>query len=83
MHIGKNIAGKYCSMMNEFVEHPMKNMRKRNKYIDAAKALACIFVVLIHCMFPGKIGLVFRALARFAVPLFFAVSGYFLGGDRR
>lgn len=51
--------------------------RRRNPYLDVMKAIACIFVVLIHCMFPGKTGLFFRAVARFAVPLFFAVSGYF------
>lgn len=51
---------------------------RRNQYMDAMKAIACVFVVLIHCMFPGKIGLCFRAVARFAVPLFFMVSGYFL-----
>lgn len=58
----------------------MKNkgdIRQRNKWLDMLKAVACIMVVLIHCIFPGWLGIMFRALARFAVPLFFMVSGYF------
>ncbi len=34
-------------------------------------------VVLIHCKFPGNIGLSLQAVARFAVPFFFMVSGYY------
>lgn len=51
---------------------------KRNQYLDATRAVASIFVVLIHCVFPGEVGIAFKALARFAVPLFFMISGYFL-----
>lgn len=45
------------------------------------KGLAAIFVVLIHCKFPGTVGDIFEALARFAVPLFFMVSGFFSYND--
>lgn len=49
----------------------------RNKVLDAAKAIAAYSVVLLHVPFPGKTGEVVNALARFAVPFFFMVSGYF------
>jgi len=50
----------------------------RNSTIDIFKALACIGVVWIHIQFPGSVGSAVRALGRFGVPLFFAVSGYYL-----
>lgn len=40
--------------------------------------MACLSVVLIHCMLPTGLGVIACALARFAVPLFFMVSGYYL-----
>ena len=46
--------------------------------LNCAKGIACIFVILIHCTFPGIVGEMLRAIARFAVPLFFTVTGYFL-----
>ncbi|MEE1002419.1 MAG: acyltransferase [Acutalibacteraceae bacterium] len=49
----------------------------RNIRLDAYKGLACIFVVFIHCCFPGVFGTVIKGIARFAVPLFFLISGYF------
>ena len=55
----------------------MEKVKLRNQWLDVLKAFACIMVVLIHCMFPGNVGIVCRALARVAVPLFFMVSGYF------
>lgn len=44
--------------------------------LNCAKGIACIFVILIHCTFPGIVGEMLRAIARFAVPLFFTVTGY-------
>ena len=41
------------------------------------EGIACMMVVLIHCRFPGRAGDFAAAYARFAVPLFFAVSGWF------
>lgn len=38
-------------------------------------------MVLIHCMLPTGLGVIACALARFAVPLFFMVSGYYLRRD--
>lgn len=49
----------------------------RNQSIECARLLASIFVIFIHCPFPGKTGQVMDQLARFAVPMFFALSGYF------
>lgn len=40
----------------------------RSIKLDAYKGLACIFVVFIHCMFPGTVGTVVKGIARFAVP---------------
>ena len=44
---------------------------------DFFKALASIGVVLIHCHFPGPVGGIFRTCAKFSVPYFFMISGYF------
>ncbi|SDB17013.1 acyltransferase [Butyrivibrio sp. INlla16] len=52
-----------------------------NYTFDNIKAAACIFVILIHCKFPGVAGDLFEALARFGVPMFFAISGYYLLKD--
>ncbi len=46
--------------------------------LDEIKAIACIFVILIHCKFPGITGDLCEALARFAVPFFFVISGKYL-----
>lgn len=52
-------------------------MRIRNKGFDLLKGFACICVILIHCPFPGKFGVLLRTISKFAVPFFFAISGYF------
>lgn len=49
----------------------------RNRVLDAAKAVAAYFVVLLHIRFPGRTGEIVNVLARFAVPFFFLISGYF------
>lgn len=46
--------------------------------IDVLKGLGCIAVVLIHYNFPGWTGRIVWASCRFAVPLFFCISGFFL-----
>ncbi len=50
----------------------------RSVVLDKIKALACIFIILIHCKFPGLLGDICEALARFGVPMFFVISGKFL-----
>lgn len=53
-------------------------MSKQYNYcLDFVKGLACIFVVFMHCEFPGLLGTGIQAISRFCVPLFFMVSGYF------
>ena len=49
----------------------------RNDCLDFLKGLACIFVVFMHCEFPGLLGVIVQCVSRFSVPLFFMVSGYF------
>ncbi len=59
----------------------MRNMnakQNQNDFLYAVKAAACFFVVLIHARFPGRAGDTAAALARFGVPMFFAISGLFL-----
>lgn len=52
--------------------------------MECAKLIASFFVVVIHVPFPGTFGNVVSCLSRFAVPLFFAISGYFsYGADCR
>ena len=48
-----------------------------NYCLDFITGLACIFVVLMHCEFPGVTGVAVQAISRFCVPFFFMVSGYF------
>lgn len=50
---------------------------KRNRSIDAVRAIACIFVLFVHCPLPGQTGVYVSSLARFAVPFFLMVSGYY------
>lgn len=50
--------------------------------IDLLKGMGCIAVVLIHVRFPRPLNEPLRAACRFAVPLFFAVSGFFFARRR-
>lgn len=49
-----------------------------NEYLYAWEGIACIAVMMIHCLLPGDLGPLMQAAARFGVPLFFAVSGKYL-----
>ena len=51
--------------------------RNRNDTLDIIKLFASYMVVFIHVAFYGGVGYVLDALARFAVPLFFLVSGFY------
>lgn len=51
--------------------------KQYNFCIDFLKGIACIFVVFMHCEFPGRLGVAVQAVSRFSVPFFFMVSGYF------
>ena len=50
---------------------------KQYNLIDAMRLIAAFFVVTIHVPFPGDFGNIVIVVARFAVPFFFAVSGFF------
>lgn len=53
-------------------------MRKqRNDTLSVLKLFAAYMVVFIHVPFYGRIGVAVDALARFAVPFFFLVSGFY------
>lgn len=54
-----------------------ENRGFRNYSLDALKLVASFFVVFIHVSFGGAFGEVIKALAGFAVPIFFLTSGYF------
>ncbi len=56
------------------------NNRNRNEAVNRLKAACVIAVFLIHCRFPGTIGLTVRGLASFSIPAFFMISGYYSHG---
>lgn len=49
----------------------------KNHMMYSLKGISALAVVLIHITFPGEVGIIIKALARIAVPIFFMVSGYF------
>ena len=51
--------------------------KQYNSCLDFIKGIACIFVVFLHCEFPGATGIVVQAISRYCVPFFFMVSGYY------
>ena len=55
----------------------MQPRKQYNYCLDWIKGIACIFVVFMHCEFPGSLGTAVQAISRFCVPFFFMVSGYF------
>lgn len=58
--------------------------RVRNQSMECFKIVASILVVFLHVPFPGKLGSFIMSVAgNFAVPVFFAITGYFnYGADR-
>ena len=50
---------------------------QKNNTLELLKLFASYMVVFIHISFYGNAGVAVDALARFAVPFFFLVSGYF------
>ena len=49
----------------------------RNQSMEVCKLIASVFVILIHVPLPGKMGSLMACVGRFAVPVFFAISGFF------
>lgn len=60
-------------MTNEINSKPCK----RYELLDIIKLFAAYMVVFIHISFQGTLGKYVLCLARFAVPFFFIISGYF------
>ena len=54
--------------MTESNQNVNKSHKQYNYCLDFIKGLACIFVVFMHCEFPGKAGTVVQAISRFCVP---------------
>ncbi|MDO4490599.1 MAG: acyltransferase [Lachnospiraceae bacterium] len=54
------------------------NKNTENHFLYYLKGLGCISVTFAHCPFPGLVGILVNGYARFAVPMFFMVSGYYL-----
>lgn len=52
-------------------------IKEYNYNLDFIKGVACIFVVFLHCEFPGILGIAVQAISRWCVPFFFMVSGYY------
>lgn len=52
-------------------------MNHQNRLLDIFKLIAAIFVCFIHYGFQGKFGIIVNSIARFSVPLFFIVSGWY------
>ena len=50
---------------------------QKNYTLELLKLFASYMVVFIHIMFYGEMGIIMDTLARFAVPLFFLISGYY------
>lgn len=55
----------------------MESKLQRNQTLEVCRIMAAVFVVFLHVPFPGVFGKTVNCLARFAVPLFFAISGWF------
>ena len=53
---------------------------KRYNSLDYVKGICCIAVIFIHYNFKGDLGLAVKAMSRFAVPIFFFISGFFFVG---
>ena len=56
--------------------------KQYNYCLDFIKGIACICVVLMHCEFPGTLGMLIQTMSRFCVPFFFMVSGYYWYRER-
>lgn len=50
---------------------------QKNSTLELLKLFASYMVVFIHVSFYGNVGIAVNALARFAVPFFFLVSGFY------
>ena len=77
LRTGKRLRS--CSMESQCTVEAMDGCHSKNRWnsIDFLNGLACIAVVFIHVKFPTPFDKPVTAFSRFAVPFFFAVSGFF------
>lgn len=52
-------------------------VKQRNLSLECCRILGACFVVFLHVPFPGEFGGLVACLSRFAVPMFFAISGWY------
>lgn len=78
----KKLCGEDFLMLPGRIDCPAKGENEmRWKIFDVYKGVACIAIVLVHYSFTGflaEAGNGLNAFCRFAVPVFFAISGFFL-----
>jgi len=55
----------------------MAVVTRRNLTLECFRILGAVFIVFLHVPFPGAFGAVVACLSRFAVPMFFAISGWY------
>lgn len=55
-----------------------KATKQRNTSPDIVKVFAFLAMVSLHVVPPEGVGAITNNLSRFAVPIFFMVSGYFI-----
>lgn len=58
-------------------------MKRENTTLYAIKAVACFSIVSLHFLLPGDFGDFYQIIARFAVPFFLMLSGYYSLGISR
>ena len=52
-------------------------IKKQNNTLNLLKGLACLAIVWMHTNSGGLVNQVIVCMARFGIPIFFMVSGYF------
>jgi len=62
---------------NEVIPKPI-GRRMRNWRFDYLKGICCIVVILSHCPAPGIVGDAIIYGCKFAVPIFFMITGYYM-----
>ncbi len=61
------------------VEDLQQKKKQRNSTLGFFELFAAIMIVFIHATFPGAFGeVVMKGMARFGVPLFFTIAGFYL-----
>lgn len=59
------------------------NIKKQNNTLNFLKGLACLAIVWMHTNSGGLVNQIIVCMARFGIPVFFMVSGYFTYKDNK